>query len=61
MNKGFNNKGSRLFVPAVSSGTAAPETTPTRVGDLFLDTAADKLYQARGTASSADWVELTIT
>jgi hypothetical protein len=39
-------------------GTAAPATTPTAVGNFFLDTTNQKLYVAKGTASSADWVIL---
>lgn len=36
-------------------GTAAPTSTPTAVGNFFLDTTNKKLYVATGTASSADW------
>jgi hypothetical protein len=36
-------------------GTAAPSTTPTAVGNFFLDTTNKKLYVATGTASSANW------
>lgn len=41
--------------PTISSGTAAPGTTPGKVGDNYVDTTAKKLYFATGTASSADW------
>lgn len=61
MKQGFNNKGNKLFIPPVTSGSGAPNTTPTVVGELYLRTDDDTLYQARGTASSADWVQLTIT
>lgn len=36
-------------------GTASPTSTPTAVGNFFLDTTNKKLYVATGTASSADW------
>ena len=36
-------------------GTAAPTSTPTAVGNFFLDITNKKLYVATGTASSADW------
>lgn len=42
-------------VPVISSGTAAPATTPTKVGDIYVDTTNKKLYFATGIASSADW------
>jgi hypothetical protein len=41
--------------PAVSSGVAAPTTTPLTVGDIFVDTTANKIYVATGVASSGDW------
>jgi len=40
----------------VSTGILAPVTTPTRVGDIYIDTVAKKLYFAVGIASSADWI-----
>jgi hypothetical protein len=42
--------------PTISTGTAAPATTPTKVGDIFVDTNNKKLYFAVGTESSADWI-----
>ena len=42
-------------MPIISSGTTAPATTPTKVGDVYLDTTAKKVYFATGTSSSADW------
>jgi hypothetical protein len=42
------------------TGTAAPTTTPTYAGSLFVDTTADKIYFATGTTSSADWDPLPI-
>lgn len=41
--------------PTVSTGTAAPATTPTKVGDIFVDTTNKKLYFATGTTNSSDW------
>jgi uncharacterized protein with FMN-binding domain len=41
--------------PTISSGTVVPATTPAKVGDIYVDTSAKKLYFATGTASSADW------
>lgn len=41
--------------PLVFTGTAAPATTPTNIGDIFVDTVNKKLYFATGTSSSADW------
>lgn len=42
--------------PTISSGTAAPSSTPGKVGDIYIDTSALKLYFATGTSSSADWI-----
>ncbi len=42
----------------ILTGSAAPATTPPRVGAVFLDTTNKKEYRAFGTASSADWVVL---
>lgn len=40
---------------SVTSGSGAPAAAPRAVGDLYVDTAADNVYRAYGTASSADW------
>jgi hypothetical protein len=50
------NAGGQLAV--LTTGTAAPATTPAAVGLLYLDTANAKLYVSKGTASSADWIAL---
>ena len=42
------------------TGTAAPTTTPTYAGSLFVDTSGGKIYFATGTTSSADWDPLPI-
>jgi len=40
----------------ITNGTAAPTTTPAKVGNLYIDTVAKKLYIAVGVSSSADWI-----
>lgn len=40
------------------TGIVAPTVTPYVIGERFLDTAANKWYMAKGTASSADWLLL---
>ena len=42
-----------VAIPGI--GTAAPTTTPTIAGQMFIDTTNDKAYVATGTASSSDW------
>ena len=41
--------------PTIFTGILAPTTTPDKVGDMFVDTVAMKVYIAVGVASSADW------
>lgn len=48
----------RYTLVRMAYGTAAPATTPTANGDMFLDTTNKKLYVATGTSSSADWTIL---
>lgn len=43
-------------VSLVSSGIVAPATTPTKIGDIYVDTVAHKFYISDGTSSSANWV-----
>ena len=38
-----------------TSGSWAPSTTPTYVGQMYVDTTNDNLYVATGTSSSSDW------
>ncbi len=40
------------------TGTAAPTSTPTRVGQIFVDKTANKGYIATGIANSSDWTIL---
>jgi hypothetical protein len=44
--------------PVISTGTSAPGTTPSKVGDIYVDTANAKVYVATGTSSSSDWTVL---
>ncbi len=39
----------------VSTGTTAPSSTPSKVGDIYIDTTLSRFYIAVGTSSSADW------
>ena len=41
--------------PTTSTGTAAPTTTPTKIGDQYVDTTNKKIYFATGTTASTDW------
>lgn len=41
--------------PIISQGTSAPASTPTKVGNIFIDTTGKKMYIAMGTTNSADW------
>lgn len=41
----------------ISSGSGAPGSAPTKVGAIYVDTTNKISYVAKGTGSSADWVE----
>lgn len=43
--------------PTISSGIAAPTSTPSKVGDIYVDTSNYKTYISKGTSSSADWIK----
>lgn len=46
----------RLLVQNSSTnGIVAPVSTPTSIGQTYIDTVAKKVYVATGTSSSADW------
>jgi len=46
----------RLLVEnAAGSGTGAPATTPSFLGQIYIDTAGPDVYMATGTSSAADW------
>ena len=36
-------------------GTAAPTSTPIKIGDMFIDNVANKVYVSCGTSNSTDW------
>lgn len=46
------------LVPLSGTLPGAPASIPKYVGQLYVDKATPKLYYARGTNSSADWVAL---
>jgi len=37
------------------SGAVAPASTPTAVGQMYIDTVAAKVYVSTGTSASTDW------
>lgn len=43
-------------VPQIFTGTSAPATTPTKIGDIFIDTTAHKLYFSDGVINSSNWI-----
>ena len=45
-------------VGLLTTGTSAPATTPTAVGQFFIDTTGKKAYISMGTTNSNDWVIL---
>lgn len=45
--------------PMIYTGTAAPDTTPQKIGDLFIDTTNHNVYVSDGTTDSTNWVVLT--
>jgi hypothetical protein len=45
--------------PIITSGAGAPSSTPSAVGDIYVDTTGDIGWVATGTASSADWKQAT--
>lgn len=49
----------RILLDAVRTAVAAPATTPTRIGDLVIDTETGKAYISVGTSTAADWKEFT--
>lgn len=42
-------------IVSVTTGAVAPASTPSQIGEIYVDTVAKKLYFATGTASSSDW------
>lgn len=47
--------GGSLTAPTVTYGTGAPSSTPSAIGDTYVDTSTGNIYMAVGTSSSADW------
>ena len=45
--------------PTISSGAAAPVTTPSKVGDIYIETTTPALYFSAGTVDSDDWILTT--
>jgi hypothetical protein len=46
-------------VVLVSHGAGAPSSTPTAIGELYVDTTNNVLYFATGTTNSSDWEATT--
>lgn len=42
------------------SGSGAPTSTPSFVGQIYIDTTAKREYKAYGTSSSADWLKVPV-
>ena len=40
---------------SASSGAGVPTSTPSSVGDIYVDTTNLKVYMATGTTNAADW------
>ncbi len=45
--------------PIIETGAGVPSSTPTKVGDVYVDTTNDEAYTATDTVSSADWDQTT--
>lgn len=41
--------------PIISSGSGAPASTPTKIGNVYVDTTGTKVYISTGTTNSSDW------
>ena len=50
--------GRMLVELAVSSGSGAPSSTPSALGQFYIDTNGKKAYISMGTTNSSDWVIL---
>ncbi len=52
----FNNVYRYLnFAPITTNGILPPAVIPQKVGDMYIDTVAKKVYAAVGTTSIGDW------
>ena len=47
--------GVRYFISLTTSGSSSPSTTPAAIGLRHINTTTGQVYEATGTASSADW------
>lgn len=45
----------------ISRGTIAPDFTPGKIGQFYLDTTTNYIYYSTGTSSSADWITDVLT
>lgn len=43
------------LAPTIYQGIIAPTSTPSKIGDTYIDTFARKVYVSVGTTNSADW------
>lgn len=43
-------------LPIITTGIIAPISTPTKIGDTYIDTTASKIFTSKGTVNSDDWV-----
>jgi hypothetical protein len=50
--------GKKTGVGTIAIASGVPSSTPDFIGQEQLDTATNKFYKAKGTASSADWIAL---
>lgn len=56
---GYSNPGggtTGISSPLITFGVVAPASTPGKVGDIYINTAAPGFYYAKGTVDSTDWV-----
>ena len=52
----YNDKVTNIKTRAIrTSGAGVPSSTPSNVGDIYIDTTNLKIYLSTGTSSSADW------
>jgi hypothetical protein len=61
---GFDENGEPITTIAITntitSGSGAPTSTPTNLGDQYIDTTNKIIYEATGTSSSSDWNALNV-
>lgn len=43
------------LAPTISQGIVAPTSTPSKVGNMYIDTVLGKVYVSTGVTNSADW------